>query len=88
MDIPYEKLPERLRESMKHYIEEGAIPGDFLIAVICNNLVYALSSADDEMIEKIEEIVFWAYNHIPSRAFGSHKKMIQWNQERGLKGLE
>ena len=88
MDIPYEELPQRLREPVKRYIEEGAMPGDFLNAVICNNLVYAFSRADDEMAEKLEEIAFWAYNHIPSRAFGSHKKMIQWNQERGLKGLE
>ncbi len=36
--LRYDHLPQTLRGGVYRYIEYGVLPGDFLIAVITNNL--------------------------------------------------
>lgn len=78
----YSKLPERLRGGVQRYIEKGIIPGDFLIAIIQNNLTETFARADDDMIKVIQEIVSWFYWEPPAGCWGSITKMNKWAKER------
>jgi len=81
--ISYEKLPEHIRGGMKRYIEEGLIPGDFLQAVICNNLKLSVQRADDVNIKRMLDIVSFMYWEVPMSAWGSYEKMIEWSKKGG-----
>jgi len=76
--LDYSKLPERLRTGTQLYIEKGVPPGDFLTAVIQNNLVETFVRADNDMAKKIYEIITWFYWEVPSACWGSETKMNKW----------
>ena len=78
MMTDYSRLPEHCREGMKRYIEHGIIPGDFLQAVICNNLVETFAIADDTNIKRLCDYAFFLYWDAPSPCWGSKKKMSEW----------
>ena len=78
----YDLIPEHCRDGMKMYIEHGVIPGDFLQAVITNNLVEAFHRADDTNIAKLQDYAQFLYWEIPSNAWGSEENMIAWAGKR------
>ena len=71
-------IPERMRGSITRYIEDRVIPGDFLQAVICNNLSEAVGRADDENIKNLPAYCNFFYNYAPFECWGSPKKMAKW----------
>lgn len=79
-DMEYERLPERLRVGVQRYIEDGYLPGDFLFAVITNNLLMAVGRADSDMIKVLPEITTWFYSYPPSPCWGSEKALENWTE--------
>ena len=77
-DIDYNILPEHLRPGTKRYIEERIQPGNFLTAVICNNLKESFARADDICLERMFNIVDFFYNQAPMNCWGSEEKMKAW----------
>jgi hypothetical protein len=77
-EINYKPLPEHLRAGAKRYLEEGVMPGDFLTAAFCNNLLSAVVLADDEALSRLKEIAMWLHWEVPSSAWGSREKMHMW----------
>jgi hypothetical protein len=75
-DTEYQKLPERYREGMRRYIEEGIMPGSFLKAVLEDRLHDAVVTCD--LLSQIRDIVLWVYNEAPGRCWGSPEKVRQW----------
>ncbi len=75
-DTEYQKLPERYREGMRRYIEEGIMPGSFLKAVLEDRLHDAVVRCD--ILPQIRDIVVWVYNEAPSQCWGSPEKVRQW----------
>ena len=82
MNIDYSRLPEHMREGTRAYIEEGRLPGDFLQAVICNNLADAVGRADHINKHLLPEWVLFFYNEVPRGCWGSKDKMRQWIADR------
>lgn len=74
----YTKLPESLREGVKLYIEQGIPVGDFLQAVIENNLIEAVGHADSQNIRILKDIVLFFYWEVPSICWGSKEKYEEW----------
>ena len=74
----YSKLPEHIRGGVQRYIEEGIPPGDFLKAVICNNLKESFARADDINISRMFDIVEFFYNEVPGICWGSELDYKQW----------
>ena len=79
--VDYSKLPEGLRESARRWIEDRIKPGQFLTAVITNNLLNAFQLADDENLKIIHEIVKWWYNEAPSQCWGSLERFNSWQNK-------
>jgi hypothetical protein len=78
MSINYERLPENIRAGAERYLEHGIAPGDFLTAVICNDLSESFACADDTNLERMHDIVKFFYNEAPSGSWGSKKRMADW----------
>jgi hypothetical protein len=79
-------IPQRMNESLRLYIEKGVLSGDFLQAVIRNDLAEAIGRADDENMGNLPAYVAYFHNHAPSQCWGSEAKMMAWHKQKGLLG--
>ena len=82
-DINYQRLPPHLQGGVVRYIEQGTPPGDFLTAVITNNLRLAVGHADDISLAALPEIVRFFHNESPSGCWGTPEKMKLWMKKKG-----
>lgn len=80
--IRYELLPANLRGGVERWIEKGVMPGDFLTAVIHNDLFEAFSRADIHSRMAMFDIIVWFYNHAPRSCYGSKEEVQQWKAGR------
>jgi hypothetical protein len=85
--IDYAKIPPLIQAGIDRYVNDGRPPGDFLTAVICNNLKEAVGRADQDSLAALHSIVAYFYNMVPSVCWGTKERMRDWmeakhNQER------
>jgi len=79
MEIDYSKIPAKhMVDGMKRYLEHGIEPGDFMIALLCNDLTGAVNRADGTNIRLLPEWVRFMFNDIPSNAWGSVHTYQNW----------
>ena len=78
----YRMLPEHMQGAARDYIEGHQRPGDFLVAVLENDLVGAFGQADDENTAAMFAWASWLYNEAPAAAWGSRAKVDAWTGER------
>lgn len=71
-------IPGYMMGGLKRYIENHIPPGDFLTAIICNDLFEAVGRADDVNAANIPAYVGYFYNEAPSACWGSKEKMKAW----------
>ena len=74
----YSEIPDYMWPGIQRYIVDRIEPGDFLTAVITNNLFAAVGSADSTNLPLIPLYVRWFYNVAPSRCWGSPRIMLEW----------
>ncbi len=79
-DNSYWKIPEHIYEALKRYVDNRLPPGDFLWAVLSNNLVLAVMAADEQNRAKLCDIVGFIYNEIPFISHGNPEKVKKWLQ--------
>lgn len=75
-------IPHYMHGAIVRWIEDGIPPGDFLTAILSNNLRGACERADDTNRHFLFEYVFWFYNDAPSLCWGSSERVLAW---RGTK---
>lgn len=71
-------IPERMIGGLRRYVDNRIPPGDFLQAVICNDLVEACGRADAENARNLPAYVAWLYNEAPRPCWGSRDAMEAW----------
>lgn len=71
-------IPLRIAEAIDRWVHQGAEPGQFLHAVLCNDLREALGRADPECGAALHAMVVYLYNEAPSRCWGSPEKVAAW----------
>lgn len=71
-------IPPHMAEALVRYVEHGVPVGNFLQAVLSNDLKAAVGYADDCNIHLLKEYVQWMYNECPSPAQGSLEKYLAW----------
>ena len=74
-------IPERMMGGIERYINHGIATGDFLTAIICNDLKGAIGRADDENIQNIPAYVAYFYNEAPASCWGSPETMKAWMEK-------
>lgn len=81
-------IPDRMYDALLRYVNNGIAPGDFLTAVLNNDLKEACARADDENRQLIYEYVKFLYNQAPSGCWGSPECVRAWVKRGGLTGKQ
>lgn len=71
-------IPRHMMEAMIRYRDHHIPVGDFLQAVIRNDLSEATGRADETNLWIIPIYVNWFYNEVPSPAWGSKEAYQFW----------
>jgi len=66
------------KAGIDRFVIDGTPPGDFLWAVLTNNLAESFRRADMDNLANMREIVAYCWNHIPADCWGSPKKVEAW----------
>lgn len=74
----YDLLPEHIRGGMERYIEGRIPPGDFLTAVLSNDLMQAVGRADRINRQKLADIIYFLYTEAPAMCWGSPERVKRW----------
>ena len=74
-------IPEYMRGGIMRFYEHGLPPGDFLSAVIDNDLKGAVAHADDTNKDLLSNYVGWFYNHAPSGSWGFTGAVAKWSEK-------
>ena len=86
-NIDYSLIPEHMRSSLRRYVENGTNPGDFLFAVLCNDLIAACLNADYISREKLVSFARWLIRECPIGAWGNRDIVKLWEINGGLEGI-
>lgn len=78
MHAKYDRLPEHMREPARAYVEHHQPTGDFLRAVLSNNLVDAFGKADADNRAAMGDWAHWLWNDIPAKCWGSASRVAAW----------
>lgn len=73
-------LPSYMIPGLMRYLVDRVEPGDFLMAVLENDLRRACERADDVNRATLANYVQFLYNYAPSPAWGSKEKVRAWLQ--------
>lgn len=74
----YEDIPERIMGALERYAEQHCPTGDFLRAVLGNDLMEAVGRADDDCISALADICKYVFNEMPGTCHGSYAKVDAW----------
>jgi len=81
------KIPNEMSEMIDNYVNKFVRPDSFLQAVICNDLVGAISHADDDNLEILTAYMLFFYNDAPGDCWGSKAKMEAWLEKESYSNL-
>ena len=74
-------MTDQCRDGLDLYMSHGIPPGHFLTAVICNDLMSAVSHADYWNKTRIHVYVKYLYNEAPGNCWGSPEAMQTWMEK-------
>ena len=80
-------VPEHIRDGLIRYVRTGCPVGDFLTAVLSNDLKYAVLKADEKNRHALREIILWLINYTPSGCHGDAGSVPYWHGMGGYVGL-
>ena len=75
---PRNKLLGEIAADLVYYAEKGRDPGDFLKAVLANDLQGALGRADPVNLVLLPAIGRYVRNHLPAICWGSAERVKDW----------
>lgn len=83
----YKRLPKHVQDALTRYLVEGdPFTGEFLGAVLANDLFKAVDYADAESMGCLKDLVLVIYNRMPSDCWGSKEKVKAWQDLGGWNG--
>lgn len=70
--------PAWAREALDRYAAHGVLPGDFLCAILANDLTEAAGRADLDTGRALAALAGHVYRHLPARSRGSAAAIEAW----------
>jgi hypothetical protein len=86
--VNWQRVPVHMREGVALYVERGIPQGDFLSALISNDLKLCCAYADVTNRTAIWDIVSFFYAYAPAGCWGSKARMEEWIANKGLEGQQ
>lgn len=80
------RLPARMAQAIIRYVDQGCSVGDFLTAVLDNNLREAIGRADDWNRDNLYQYVAILWQYAPAGCWGSPEKRKSWQATGGIMG--
>ena len=71
-------IPTHMRKALIEWIVMAVPPGNFLSAVLKNDLTEAVGRADDINIDALPRYIKYLYNKAPSQCWGSLERFSSW----------
>lgn len=71
-------IPPHMWGAVQRYYLHGIPPGNFLTAVLSNDLMEAFGRADDENSDAMRQWVQFLYNYAPRGGHGSPENVRAW----------
>lgn len=85
----YATLPNpAMAEGLQGWFEQGIPVGDFLTAVLSNNLRESFGRADHINVRCLHQLVQWLYWEAPATSWGSAENVEAWGAIGGLAGMQ
>ena len=81
-------IPTHMHEGMAIWLVHGRVPGDFLTAVLSNDLMGAVGRADDINRHRLFNYAAYFYNYAPPGSYGSPEAVRAWAAAGGLRGAQ
>lgn len=81
-------IPEAALDTLKAYVKYGVPPGDFMTAVLANDLMESFGKADERNRAALFDICSYIYNSVPRVAWGNYKCVEDWIKQGGMDGLK
>jgi hypothetical protein len=75
------------KQSIQRYVQLGRRPGDFLMAVLSNDLMDAMGRADMDNRFAMFDICSYIHNSTPLICHGSREIVEEWIRRGGLAGI-
>lgn len=79
-------IPPIILESINAYVMTGRPFGDFLYAVLTNDLRESFSRADEHCTAAMQWIVRYLYNRVPGSCWGTKERVAEWLEQGGAEG--
>jgi len=70
------------KNGIDRYVNEHTPTGDFLRAVLANDLREAFARADAENMAALHQIVMYCHNEIPGNCWGSYEAVDAWLERK------
>lgn len=74
-------VPAHLLPGLEAWRDDGVVPGDFLCAVLRNDLAGAFLRADEVSAASMQAIVWWCWNNLPASSWGGEDAMRAWRRK-------
>jgi len=80
--VDYSQIPVYMRRGMMLYLELGIEAGGFLMAVLANDLHFAVKKADQTNRYNLLEYIDFFLDGFPDRSWGSYENVYYWMLNR------
>jgi hypothetical protein len=80
-------IPPHMRPGVERYVMLGIPPGDFLRAVLRNDMMEALGRADEDNLAAMRGYAQFLYGYTPHGCYGSPEAYKRWVEQGGLRGI-
>ena len=70
------------KAALDRYAQDHLPTGNFLRGVLENNLLEAITRADEENLRDLPEIIKYVYNDLPSPCWGSKQAVQNWLERK------
>lgn len=76
-------IPEHMVDGVVRYVVHRVEPGDFMTALLSNDLMGAAHRADDLNGPALFNWAKLLYNHFPIQSYGSPEAVAAWTEKGG-----
>ncbi len=80
-------VPRHMHNGYLRYILEGTQPGDFLMAILSNDLKEACARGDLENQQVLYQHVYFLYHFAPSNCWGSPEAVKSWIESHQIRRM-